>query len=142
MLIASDVSIILRRCETFNSHEFLTGKQRNTWEELYLRCDGIIFVLDSSDALRLAVVKEELALMLSHEDFKHKPVPILFLANKMDIGAIDCTSFMNALGLSDICDRRWKIYSSNAVTGEGLADAIGWFASEIKNCTKRYRLTT
>ena len=121
----------------------MTGKLRAAWEKLYKRCDGIIFVLDSSDPLRLAVVKEELALTLSHEDLEHKPVPILFLANKMDLSeAVDCTSCTKALGLDDIRGRRWKIYSSNALTGEGLADAISWFTDEVKNCNCRNKLVT
>lgn len=97
-------------------------------------------MLDSSDELRLAVVKEELALMMSHEDLE--PVPILFLANKKDLkGAIDCTSCTKALGLDDIYDRRWRIYPSNALTGDGVTDAIDWFAGEVKNHKKRTRQT-
>jgi len=113
---------------------WLTGKLRGAWDKLYKKCDGIIFVLDSSDPLRLAVAKEELALTLSHEDLGRKSVPILFLANKMDVDeALDTVSCSKALGLDDIRDRRWQIYSSNAVTGEGLNDAIGWFTDELKN---------
>jgi len=117
---------------------FLTGKLRAAWEKLYKKCDGIIFVLDSSDPLRLAVAREELALTLTHEDLESKPVPILFLANKMDVDeAIDCKACSEALGLSDIGDRHWKIFPSNGLTGEGLGDAIDWFTDELKNCSKR-----
>jgi len=113
----------------------LTGRIRAPF--LYERCDGIIFVLDSSEPLRLAVAREELELALSDTDLKRKPVPILFLANKMDKGeAIDCVSCTKALGLNEISDRRWKIYSSNALTGEGLTDAIGWLTGEVKNHTR------
>ena len=122
-------------------HYFLTGKLREAWEKLYKTCDGIIFVLDSSDPLRLAVAKEELALTLCHEDLEQKPVPILFLSNKMDLSdAIGCDSCTKALGLSDIRDRRWRIYSSNALTGEGLTEAIGWFTGEVQNCMNRKKL--
>jgi len=119
----------------------LTGKHRAAWEALYRKCDGIIFVLDTTDKLRLAVVREELTLMLSREDLEM--VPIVFLANKVDAeGALDCTSsIIKALGLDDICDRRWRIYQSNAITGEGLTDAIDWFTGEIKNHKKRNKFT-
>jgi len=114
----------------------LTGKQRASWEALYKRCDGIIFVLDSSDKLRLAVVKEELTMMVSHEDLE--PVPILFLANKKDVeGAVDCQSCMKALGLANIYDRRWSIYPSNAITGEGVTDAVSWLVGEVKKFHKK-----
>jgi len=109
----------------------LTGKIRAPF--LYGRCDGIIFVLDSSEPLRLAVAREELEQALSHRDLERRPVPMLFLANKMDKGeAIDCESCTKALGLNEISDRRWKIYSSNALTGQGLTEAIGWLTSEVK----------
>ena len=121
----------------------MTGKLREAWEKFYRSCDGIVFVLDSSDTLRLAVVKEELALALSHVDLERKPVPILFLANKMDVSeAIDCMSCTETLELSNISDRRWQIYSSNALTGEGLTEAFGWFTGEVKNALKRNKLTT
>jgi len=120
---------------------FLTGKFCAAWEKLYKRCDGIIFVLDSSDRLRFAVAKEELALTLSHEDLEHKPVPVLLLANKMDLSeAVDCLSCTKALGLSNIKDRQWKIYASNALTGEGLIEAIGWFTGEVKRYAKPNKL--
>jgi len=110
----------------------LTGKFRAVWEKLYRKCNGIIFVLDSSDPLRIAVAKEELLLTLSHEDLEHKPVPILFLANNMDNNeAIDCTFCTEALELSNIRDRRWQMYSVNALTGEGLIDAVDWFTSQV-----------
>jgi len=69
--------------------------------------------------------------MLSHEDLDG--VPMLFLANKMDVDeALDSAGCTKALDLDHIRRRRWKIYSSNAVTGEGLAEAVGWFTDELK----------
>jgi len=125
-------------CETNKYCECLTGKLRGAWEKLYKRCDGIIFVLDSSDPLRFAVAKEEIVMTLSHEDIDHKPVPILFLANKMDLEeAVDCVSCMKALGLDEFNNRRWQIYSSNALTGEGLTEAMDWFTGEMKKCMSR-----
>ena len=38
------------------------------WERYYGSCDAIIFVLDSSDTIRMSVVKEELDLLLNHRD--------------------------------------------------------------------------
>ena len=105
-------------------------------------------MLDSSDPLRFAVAKEELAMTLSNEDFDHKPVPvpILFLANKVDLSglsrAVICTSCKKALGLDEFHDRRWQIYSSNALTGEGLTEAMDWFNDEMKKCMSRNKLVT
>ena len=60
------------------------GRYRDLWEHYYKDCHGVIFVIDSSDKLRLVVVKEELDLLLQHPDISCKRIPILFFANKMD----------------------------------------------------------
>lgn len=60
-------------------------RYRNLWEHQFKNCQGIIFVIDSSDKMRLVVVKEELELLLTHTDLTKRHVPILFFANKMDM---------------------------------------------------------
>ena len=44
---------------------------------------AIIYVLDSTDRLRVCVAKEELGQLLGHEDIKVTNAPILFFANKV-----------------------------------------------------------
>lgn len=62
------------------------GRYRNLWEHYFKGINAIIFVIDSSDSLRLVVAKEELDLMLKHDDITSKPhLPILFFSNKMDL---------------------------------------------------------
>ena len=41
------------------------GKYRPLWESYYRDCGAIIFVIDSADSLRMAVVKDELDAMVS-----------------------------------------------------------------------------
>lgn len=43
-------------------------RYRSLWEHYYKDCQGIIFIIDSSDKLRLVVVKEELDMLLQHPD--------------------------------------------------------------------------
>jgi hypothetical protein len=43
-------------------------RHRSLWEHYYKDCQGIIFIIDSSDKLRLVVVKEELDMLLQHPD--------------------------------------------------------------------------
>lgn len=43
-------------------------RYRSLWEHYYKECQGIIFIIDSSDKLRLVVVKEELDMLLQHPD--------------------------------------------------------------------------
>ena len=61
------------------------GRCRNLWEAYYSACNGIIFVIDSSDKMRIVVAKDELDLLLQHNEIKSKNIPILFYANKMDL---------------------------------------------------------
>ena len=47
--------------------------------------DGVVIVLDSSDKLRLVVVKEELDTFLDHPDVRNRNTPILVFSNKIDL---------------------------------------------------------
>ncbi|PFX19911.1 ADP-ribosylation factor-like protein 6 [Stylophora pistillata] len=42
------------------------GRYRNLWEHYYKTAQAVIFVLDSSDQLRIVVAKEELNILLQH----------------------------------------------------------------------------
>ena len=43
------------------------GKYRDLWEHYYVDSDCIVFVIDSSDKLRISVAREELENLLSHK---------------------------------------------------------------------------
>lgn len=82
------------------------AKYRSLWERYYADCQGVIFVIDSSDAMRMAVAANELQLMLEHpemeksrsRDAKQLGVPILILANKSDLD--------NAIPISQVQKRK------------------------------------
>ena len=110
------------------------GRYRNLWEAYYKESNGIIFVLDSSDKLRMAVARDELDLVLEHEHIKPRRLPILFFANKMDkrdaLSSVKCSVM---LGLEDIRDKPWYICASNALNGEGIQEGLTWFADQVKD---------
>nr|XP_018903929.1 PREDICTED: ADP-ribosylation factor-like protein 6 isoform X2 [Bemisia tabaci] len=107
-------------------------RYREVWEHYYSDCEGIIFVIDSSDRLRLAVVQEELELLLQHPDTVGKRLPILFFANKMDArDALSSVKIASALNLHRIINKPWHICASNAVKGEGLDEGIEWLTQQI-----------
>ncbi|XP_063695988.1 ADP-ribosylation factor-like protein 6 [Culicoides brevitarsis] len=111
------------------------GRYRNLWEHHFKNCQGIVFVIDSSDRMRLVVVKDELELLLSHPDIEKRRVPILFFANKMDMpDALSSVKIAAGLGLDKIENKPWHISSSNALTGEGLQDGVSWLVQQIKEC--------
>ncbi|XP_059619641.1 ADP-ribosylation factor-like protein 6 [Phlebotomus argentipes] len=110
------------------------GRYRSLWEHHFKSCHAIVFVIDSSDRMRLVVVKDELDILTHHPDIAHRKVPILFFANKMDCpDALSSVKIAAALGLEKIKDKPWHISSSNALTGEGLQDGVQWLVSEIRD---------
>ena len=71
---------------------------RTMWERYYEDCQGIVFVVDASDTMRMAVAKNELQLLVQHPLIRNKDddsggsggsdratIPILILANKSDL---------------------------------------------------------
>jgi ADP-ribosylation factor-like protein 6 len=109
------------------------GRYRNLWEHYYKECQGIVFVVDSSDKLRMVVAKDELDMLLQHPDIRSRKLPILFFANKMDTrDALSSVKVSQTLGLERIMDKPWHICASNAVTGEGLLEGVEWLTGQIK----------
>ncbi|NXJ05651.1 AR13A protein, partial [Odontophorus gujanensis] len=65
----------------------LPGSQRcrSAWRSHYGAADGLLFVLDSSDLVRMEEARKALSRVLSHPDVSGKP--LLLLANKQDMAA-------------------------------------------------------
>lgn len=59
------------------------GRYRSLWEHYYAEVQAIIYVLDSTDRIRMCVCKEELELLLNHDSIKQSKAPVLFFANKV-----------------------------------------------------------
>ncbi|XP_030047705.1 ADP-ribosylation factor-like protein 6 [Microcaecilia unicolor] len=109
------------------------GRYRNLWEHYYKEGQAIIFVTDSSDKLRMIVAKEELETLLNHPDIKHRRIPILFFANKMDLrDALSSVKVSQLLSLENIKDKPWHICASNGLTGDGLQEGVDWLQDQIQ----------
>ena len=113
------------------------GRYRSLWESYYRDVQAIIFVLDSTDKVRMCVARDELATVLENSDIKASLCPMLFFANKSDVaGAYTNEECMQEMNLFNIRDRPWHMRSSNAISGAGVAEGIAWLAEEIKNGNK------
>ncbi len=67
-------------------------------------------MIDATDKLRIKVAKNELDNLLDHPSIKKRGVPILFFANKMDLGiAMKEQEVAKEMQLYDITDRAWHI---------------------------------
>jgi ADP-ribosylation factor-like protein 6 len=108
------------------------GRYRSLWEHYYADVQAIIYVLDSTDRLRICVAKEELEQLLSHEEIRKVRAPVLFFANKMDIpGAMTPEECMEEMELERIKDKPWHITPSNALNGAGVNEGIEWLCNNI-----------
>uniref|UniRef100_A0A7S2V202 ADP-ribosylation factor-like protein 6 n=1 Tax=Fibrocapsa japonica TaxID=94617 RepID=A0A7S2V202_9STRA len=110
------------------------ARYRSLWEHYYRDVQAIMFVLDSTDRIRLCVAKDELETMMAHEDVSSTNIPILFFANKMDLpGAMTPLDCMQELELENVGDKPWHITASNALTGEGVDEGITWLADHLSS---------
>ncbi|XP_032784164.1 ADP-ribosylation factor-like protein 6 isoform X1 [Daphnia magna] len=113
------------------------SKYRPLWERYYNDCHGVIFVIDSSDTMRMAVACNELQLMIQHPEMvKNRSttlgVPILILANKSDLdSAIPIGQIRAELRLDDIETHPIHLEASNALTGVGLHAGLQWLSEQI-----------
>jgi|EP00672_Neobodo_designis_P027119 ADP-ribosylation factor-like protein 6 len=104
---------------------------RQSWQGYYKNVQGVIFVIDSTDKLRLVLVREEIRMLIEHDDLRG--VPILFFANKADLpGAKTPQELTDELGLSEmIVDRPYNIFASDARRGHGLEEGINWLTNRL-----------
>ncbi len=111
------------------------GRYRKLWEHYYKDVQAVIFVVDTTDKIRMCVAKNELESLLAHEDVRRNRVPVLFFANKMDLqGALSSVEVMEAMELDNlVSEKPWHIQASNATTGEGLEEGLTWLSSQLKD---------
>eukprot|EP01062_Namystynia_karyoxenos_P025427 TRINITY_DN20004_c0_g1_i1.p1 TRINITY_DN20004_c0_g1~~TRINITY_DN20004_c0_g1_i1.p1 ORF type:complete len:210 (+),score=89.36 TRINITY_DN20004_c0_g1_i1:96-632(+) len=107
-------------------------KFRSLWEHYYHNVQGVIFVIDTSDKIRMCLVKDELKMLLDHKELKG--VPVLFFANKIDIaGSLPPEECVEQLSLMELChDRPFNIFPSDARRGHGLQEGLEWLSQQIE----------
>jgi len=104
---------------------------RASWHTYYINTHAVIMVVDSTDRERMAITKQELHKMLTHEHLKNAVV--LVVANKQDLkGAMTEAEVSDALGLSSIKDHQYHIQACCALTGEGLYKGMDWLTDKVK----------
>ena len=95
---------------------------------------AVIFVVDASDQLRIAVAKNELDILLDDQGLLERDVPILFFANKMDLSSsMTVLEVSEALDLSNITDRNWTVQPCSAKLGQGIEEGLNWITKKIQN---------
>ena len=103
---------------------------RPYWKNYFENTDGLVYVVDSADDVRLNECTEELASLLGEENLAK--VPLLVYANKQDLDfALEADQVMETLKLQEITDRTWTIQACSAFTKEGLSDGMEWLIKTI-----------
>ena len=100
----------------------------------YTLCSARWTSPDYYDKMRLVVCKEEFESMMNHPELRNKNIPVLILANKIDIrGAFTANDIRSQLELDRLRNKKWHVFGSNALNGEGVGEAFDWLAQELKS---------
>ena len=109
-----------------------SSKYRDLWSKYFSEADGIVFVVDGSDELRLAVAKDEFEMVIDNATIKSRRVPILVLSNKKDVrGHKTAAEVSQILELTSLKTNNWNICDSNAISGDGLTDGFSWLSNQV-----------
>jgi len=106
-------------------------KIRPLWRHYYQNTQGLIYVVDSSDAERVSEAQEELHKMLQEDELRDAIV--LVFANKQDLpNALSVTELTSKLGLNQL-RRKWYVQAACATQGTGLYEGLDWLSNELSN---------
>ncbi|XP_065839771.1 uncharacterized protein [Oscarella lobularis] len=110
-------------------------KIRPLWRHYFNGTDGLIYVVDSADAERMAEAKEELQSILKSPDMDQ--VPVVVMANKQDMpNARDPSEVMNRLGLRNL-PNPWHVQGTCATNGDGVVEAVLCMSKMVKAYKKK-----
>ena len=103
---------------------------RSYWRNYFEQTDGLIWVVDSTDKMRLEDCKKELQSLLKQE--KLVGATLLIFCNKQDIeGTLTGNEIKEFLELENMETRHWGIIPCSAKSGEGLLEGIDWLVYDI-----------
>lgn len=105
---------------------------RAYWKNYYEDTDGLVFVVDCSDKLRLQDCKNQLQQVLVEE--RLLGATLLILANKQDIqNSLSSEEICQYLELDKIKSHHWKIFPCSAITGQNILESVDWLIEDISN---------
>ncbi len=105
-------------------------KLRGIWKFYIKNCEGLFYVVDSSDRERIELARNELYSLLDFEDMKK--IPVIIIANKQDIdSSLSLIEIEKYMRLPEI-QNPYHIYGTCATTGEGLLKAFSHMTELVK----------
>ena len=109
---------------------------RSYWKNYFEQTDGVVWVVDSSDKLRLKDCKDELHSLLKQD--KLAGSTLLVLCNKQDIeGALTTDQIKDVLELDSITTRHWMILPCSAISNKnnekGVEKGFQWILDDVNS---------
>ncbi|KAF3912233.1 hypothetical protein AA313_de0200543 [Arthrobotrys entomopaga] len=102
------------------------------WKHWFPNTKGLVFVVDSSNADSLNDAAVEFQALLNESLLSS--TSFLVLANKMDLpDAKSIDEISQIFGLIGVRGRRWHVAATNAVSGDGLYDALEWLVDSVRS---------
>jgi len=102
---------------------------RPLWRHYYENTNGIIFVVDSCDAKRLQLARDEISKMMSEPALRD--AKLVVFANKQDMPqALPATDLVAQLELR-MLKQKWYLQPTSATTGQGLYEGLDWLATQL-----------
>uniref|UniRef100_A0A3Q3KDJ0 ADP-ribosylation factor-like protein 2 n=1 Tax=Monopterus albus TaxID=43700 RepID=A0A3Q3KDJ0_MONAL len=99
---------------------------RSYWRNYFESTDGLVWVVDSADRLRLGDCKQELSTLLLEE--RLAGATLLVFANKQDLpGALSKEAIQEVKN----CTSHSCFFFCSAVTGENLLAGVDWLLDDI-----------
>ena len=104
---------------------------RPLFRHYFPKTTAVVFVIDCNDRERLNQAQEELNNLFKEDELRD--CVFLVLANKQDLeDAMKAEELSSTLNLNQFKDKKWQIYGTSAIKGEGLNEAFDWLAINIK----------
>ncbi len=109
---------------------------RAQWLQFLPGSDGLIFVIDYSDANRFKEAFTEFVRIIENPDANIRP--ILIYANKKDLYKVfEASKFATIFELRKLLKNPWKVVPCSAKTGEGLEEGLKWLVDNILALAER-----
>eukprot|EP00361_Fabrea_salina_P000633 CAMPEP_0202429936 /NCGR_PEP_ID=MMETSP1345-20130828/3524_1 /ASSEMBLY_ACC=CAM_ASM_000843 /TAXON_ID=342563 /ORGANISM="Fabrea Fabrea salina" /LENGTH=118 /DNA_ID=CAMNT_0049041287 /DNA_START=198 /DNA_END=554 /DNA_ORIENTATION=+ len=104
---------------------------RPEWPRYAKGTGAIVFVVDASAGDLLQLARKELHLML--EDRELTGVPLLVLANKVDIEPhLSEPEIIQGLNLDYVIENPWVVISISALRGTNIERVVDWLINKSK----------
>jgi len=111
-------------------------KIRPLWRHYFQGTDVLVCVIDSNDRDRIEYAREELMKMLNEDELRDSI--LLVWANKQDLpNAMATAEVTEKLGLHNLRQRQWMIFSACATTGDGLYEGLDWVVRALRETAKK-----